>query len=242
MSRIGTPMQALRDRDRKAVPAERIEFYRARGLEVAAEDAAEAVVSAAAASTTATAASTGVTNLANGTTAFTGLKVGSQNVKPFLDLTDGSKLTAAAGLGSNVVTTVKVLAGAVTPAYSAYTAGAVLWTAELTEKTVQTVAVTVVRGSVRITGLVDVVSGVMTAAAAYGTLRLKRDGVALTNAERIVFASGGAGTWQLPGQVMLDFTESPGAGSYSYTITFQPSEVNSGQVLRRSLIALPLEG
>lgn len=246
-------MQGLRERDRRRVPPERIAYLKDRGLEQAVEtvevvaeaaqvDADAAVVLATDASADAAQAQLDVDGLADGTTPFTGLNVGGDDKVGFLGKVASGALADATGLAAAVVETAAVKAGDITPNYYAYTSTAVLWTAESTEKTVQTAVVDVVRGDVRITGLVDIISGTMSAASAYGTLRLKRDGTAITNAERVAFTVGGAGTWTLPPQLMLDFSDSPGAGSFTYTITFEPSESITGQVLRRSLIALPLEG
>jgi hypothetical protein len=43
-------------------------------------------------------------------------------------------------------------------------------------------------------------------------------------------------------QIMLDYLDDPGAGTFTYTLTFQPSEATDGQVLRRSLFIQPLQG
>lgn len=128
MSRIGTPMQGFRDRERKAVPAERIAFYRDRSTELAAEDAIEALSAAAVAQTAAAGASTAVGQLADGTTSFTALKVGVQNVKPFLDRTDGSAVVVAAAVpGAVIEAQVRgSVSGAAPLSYSAVT-GAFGW-------------------------------------------------------------------------------------------------------------------
>lgn len=154
-----------------------------------------------------------------------------------------TKNTVAAGdVDADAITTDKVLQGSITPVFYENTTSAVIWTSESGEKTVQTDSVTVVRGDVRITGLIDVVMAGLSGASASGTLRLKRDGSELFNAARIVTAVGGSGTWRLPPQVMLDYLDSPGAGTFTYTLTFQPSETVDGQVLRRSMFCQPLEG
>jgi len=140
------------------------------------------------------------------------------------------------------VTTAKVQQGSITPHFYENTPAAVIWTAESTEKTVQTKSVTVVRGDVRITGLIDVVMSGLAGASSNGILRLKRDGVELTNAQRVVFAAGSTGTWRMPSQVTLDYLDAPGAGTFTYTLTFQPSDAVDGQVLRRSMFCQPLEG
>lgn len=153
-----------------------------------------------------------------------------------------SGAVTAAKLGTDAVTTAKVQQGSITPYFYENTTGAVIWTAESGEKTVQTDSVTVVRGNVRITGLVDVVMGGLSGASANGILRLKRDGTELANAQRVVFAVGASGAWRIPSQIMLDYLDAPGPGTFTYTMTFQPSETVDGQVLRRSLFSQPLEG
>ena len=77
-------------------------------------DADTAIVAAADAADDAADVMLAVDDVVDGTTAFTGLNVGGVNVKPFLDKTDGSKLTNSAGLDSAVVTTAKLAANAAT--------------------------------------------------------------------------------------------------------------------------------
>lgn len=84
-------------------------------------DADTAIVLAGDASTDAADAMLAVDDVVDGTTSFTGLKVGGVNVKPFLDNTDGTKLTNAAGLASSVVSTAKIAAQGVTNTVSAFT-------------------------------------------------------------------------------------------------------------------------
>ena len=62
------------------------------------------------------------------------------------------------------------------------------------------------------------------------------------NAQRVVTAVGASGTWRMPPQIMLDYGDNPGAGTFTYTLTFEPSETIDGQVLRRSMFCQPLEG
>ena len=179
--------------------------------------------------TTAKIAASAVTAAELGTGAVTAAKI------------DTGAVTAAK-LGADAVTTSKVLQGSITPYYYENTTGAVLWTTEAGEKTLQTDSVTVVRGNVRITALVDVVISGLSGASANGILRLKRDGTELFNAQRVVTAVGASGTWRMPPQIMLDYGDNPGAGTFTYTLTFEPSETIDGQVLRRSMFCQPLEG
>ena len=155
----------------------------------------------------------------------------------------GTGAVTAGKLDTGAVTTLKVAASSITPVYYSFDAGSVSWTAESTEKTVQTVSsVVVTRGKVRITGLIDLISGSMSGASSYGILRLKRDGSPLYNSDRTNYAKGGTGTWSLASQIMLDFTDDPGAGTYTYTMTFQTSEAITGQVYARSLSVTPMQG
>lgn len=178
-----------------------------------------------------------------GTTPFTGLNVGGTNVKPFLDNTDGTKIDTASGLGTDVVETAAVLAGSITPAYSALTTGAVLWTAESTEKDLQSVVVTVARGTVKISAQCNVLFDSVASAATTGILRLYRDGVELFPARIALGATISQGaSFIFPPQWMLAYEEAPGAGTYTYKITFEPGAVNNGQVGQRSLSAPPMQG
>jgi hypothetical protein len=173
---------------------------------------------------------------------FTGLSVGGINVKPFLDNTDGTKIDTTAGLGLNVVETTTVLAGSITPPYYAFTAGTVVWTTEATEKTLQTLVVGVVRGDVRISALCDVFISSLAGASSLGTLRLRRDGTEIFDATRFIGPAGSTGTWRFPSQIYLEYFDSPGAGSFTYTLTFEPGETVDGQIVRRSLTSQPQEG
>jgi len=141
------------------------------------------------------------------------------------------------------VATESVVPGSITPAHVAFTAGAVTWAASSLEKVVQTLNdVEVVRGLVRVSGLVDMVFDTMAGASSYVALRLYRDGSPLFNAERILFCRGATGTWMPPPQAWLEFVDNPGPGIYDYELRAQPSQSIDGQVLRRSLIATVLEG
>ena len=148
----------------------------------------------------------------------------------------------ATEIAADAVTTPKVLAGAITPAYYAFTAGNVSWSAESDEKTLQTVVVTVVRGDVRISGLADAVISSLSSFSAVGNLRIRRDGTELFNAARSIRPEGSTGTWRYPGQIVLEYFDAPGPGTFTYTLTFEPGESITGQVVRRSLIAQPQEG
>lgn len=117
MTRNGTPMQRLRDRQRVSVAPERVAYLRERGLEVAVEEAA---VAADAAQADATEAQDTVDGALAGTEAFAALNVGGTDVKPFLDRTDGDKLTDSAGLAPEVVVTEAIAATAVSSTEDAF--------------------------------------------------------------------------------------------------------------------------
>lgn len=191
-----------------------------------------------AALTTANAADAAVDGLADGTTSHTGLNVGGVNVKPFLDQTDGTKITAPGALGPAVVETDAVLQGAITPIYAATTTTAVLWSAEATEKSAQTVNdVAVTRGDVLVSALVNTTMD-GAPAATFGTLRLYRDGVQITDASAQLQEISGS----LPRQFNISFIDSPGPGTYDYEIKFVPGHTATGQIYRRTLVIIPLEG
>lgn len=159
MTRSGVPLQRLRDRARVSVSPERIAYFRERGLEQAVEvvevvaaeaaaDADQALLDAAAADAKAVTADgkavvaqDTVNGALAGTEAFTGLLVGAQNVKPFLDETDGAKLVDPAGLDTAIVATAKIAANAVSNSISAYTDG-VLALSGTSFVTIQTVSYT----------------------------------------------------------------------------------------------------
>lgn len=105
--RMPTPEIRLR---RAAAAAEEAQV----DADLAASAAAEAQTDADQALLDAAAADGRVTNVVGGVEPFTALNVGGTNVKPFLDKTDGAKLTDAAGLNDGLVVTEKVAPEAVT--------------------------------------------------------------------------------------------------------------------------------
>ena len=80
-----------------------------------------------------------------GTEQFTALNVGGTDVKPFLDKTDGDKLTDAAGLDDGLVGTAKIAAGAVTTPAQTVTA-AFVSVNSTSETTIATESVTLADG------------------------------------------------------------------------------------------------
>lgn len=217
------------------------------------QEAAQAAVDAALAATQADLAAAVValdaevdrlTDVLNGTTGFTGLRVGTTNVKPFLDKTDGEKLTNASGLGTAVVETTAVGVGEVTPYFSAFTTGTVNWAASSAEKDLQTVSsVVVTRGAVIIRASVGVDLDPFAGVGTTGILRLYRDGVEIAAAQVAQFLAAQIGVnYVFARQWQLDYIESPGAGTYTYKITFDPGHSATGDLRRRFLSILPLEG
>ena len=229
--------------EQRLAKAQRVADMGVAAASAAQTDAAAAAVLAGEASDDAADALLATDGLADGTTPFTGLNVGGTNVKPFLDNTDGTKIDTAAGLGAGVVETAAVVAGDITPIYSALTTGTVLWSASSAEKDLQSVAVTVVRGTVKITAQVNVLFDSVASTTVTGILRLYRDATELTLARISLPSIISSGVnFIFPLQWSLSYEEAPGAGSYTYKITFEPGAVNNGQVAQRSLTVLPLEG
>lgn len=229
-------MQRLRDRARISLPPERRAAFAAREIEQAGENAATAIV-------VANVVDGRLDDTLDGTQAFTGLNVGGDDKAGFLGKVAADALADPTGLAADVVETDAVLAGSITPPFVALTSSAVLWTAESTQKEVQTLAVTVVRGSVLIDGLINSLFTGIGSSATVGTLKLFRDAVEITPAA-VQLGPGGdfGGAYALPRQFVLRYVDTPGAGSFTYSLEFAPGEVTDGQVLRRSLIANPLEG
>lgn len=174
-----------------------------------------------------------IDDVLDGTESHTALNVGGTDVKPLLDKSDGSKF--------DDVTAVEQ--GLITPSYAAFTAGSVSWAAESSEKTLQSVTITVVRGDVVVNASATVIMDDPTMAASnFGTMKLYRDGVEIVNAAVALGAVGGTGSFKYPPQYVLNWLDTPGPGTYDYDITFLPDMTLSGQINRRYLAALPLEG
>ena len=121
MSRSGTPMQRLREKQRASPPPERVAYLRERGLEIAVEDAQEtadaavvdageaqatadtAVTKADDAQTDADAAQLTIDETLDGTRSFSGLNVEGQRVEDFLARTDGDVLDDPAAVPQSVI-------------------------------------------------------------------------------------------------------------------------------------------
>jgi hypothetical protein len=168
-----------------------------------------------------------VDDVVDGTTAFTGLNVGGVNVKPFLDKTDGSKLTNAAGLDTGVVTTAKLAANAasVTARY---------------DSSAEVDVVAIVGGSDPITSRLTIFSVVMTATGSeiqvgggfYLRLQHSQDDVVLyVVVERVDSVSGStdkflatmqsqaiSGDGFFTGWQNINFSDTPAAGLVTYYV------------------------
>jgi len=123
-------MQRLRERARKVVAPERVAYFRDRGLEQAVETvevvAGAAAVDAGQALLDAAAADGRVDDVLAGTEVFSAVNVGGTDVKPFLDKTDGAKLTDATALDAGVVDTAALSTTAIRPGAPATNAAQVL--------------------------------------------------------------------------------------------------------------------
>lgn len=218
MSRSGTPSQRLRERVRKVPPPELIAYFRERGLEYAVEQveivADGAVVDAAA-------AAADVVDLSDGTTAFTALNVGGTDVKPFLDLTDGAKITDSAALDDGLVPTVKVADDAITSEGSAFTAASLDVTGT-SEITVQTVAFTSTGKSLEIRANFFMTVWHPTAGDVNATVRMYRGA---TNIYEQAFPAINGDLLQ--GWMTPTVIEEPAAGAYTYTVTVQVDVSNT---------------
>lgn len=147
-------------------------------------------------------------------------------------------------IDDDAVTTTKVLQDAITPTYAAITTGTVNWAASAAEKDLQTVSsVVVTRGSVVIQASVSVDIDAFGSAAYTGILRLYRDGVEITGAQVTqVYAAEVTGGYLFSRQWDLNYVESPGAGTYTYKITFDPGHTATGDLRRRFLSVSPMQG
>ena len=199
-------------------------------LAAAAVADAKAVVAdgkAVAAQTDADAAQTTVDGALAGTTAFTGLKVGSTNVKPFLDNTDGTKLTNGAGLASSVVSTVKIAAQGVTNTVSAFTNTSQSLTT--TEQNCQgaTYTTTGERLEIFFSFYLNVYhpagGGINT------TLRLYRQGTLIWDFTVAATGDDFAFGWQ-----SVVVPDQPAAGSYTYQLTTQLSAATAASATASS--------
>ena len=202
---------------------------------LAAATAAEAAADAA--ETLATAADGRIDDVLDGTASHTALNVNGVNVAPFLGHTNGTHITDNSALGDEIIDYVNVIEGALTPSYSAYSAGAVSWVASSAEQTVQTVTVEVARGAVKISAGFNV-ENFSTSSGWFGRFRLYRDATELTDAEQQIgtILQDGA-VYGFPSQVVMVFLDEPTPGTtYDYEVTFTPGASMTADFKRRSLI------
>jgi hypothetical protein len=216
MSRNGTPIQRVRERARVRVPLARTAAYAARDLELAGEKAEAAQVAAAAAAVAATAVDGRVDDVLDGTEDFTGLNVGGTDVKPFLDKTDGDKLTDASGLDTAIVSTAAIQLAGASSYLSAFTDTA--QTLSTTEQNCQGVTFTTTGESLEVFFSFYLNVWHPAGGSIDTTLRLYRQGTLIW--DFVVEATGGdfAFGWQ-----SVVVTDQPAAGSYLYQLTTQVS-------------------
>jgi len=152
----------------------------------------------------------------------------------------------AGKLDTGAVTTLKVTAGAITPVYAALTTGTVNWTTSAAEKDLQTVAsVVVTRGKVIIRASFTCDLNPQGSAAVVGILRLYRDGseiVLAQTTQQPVATLASSTNFVFSKQWILDYIDDPGAGTYTYKITFDPGHTADGDLRRRFLSVTPMQG
>ena len=156
-----------------------------------------------------------------GDEAFTGLNVGGTDEKPFLDLTDGSKITDAAALDDGLVPTAKVADDAITAEGSAFTAASLDVTGT-SEVTVQTVAFTSTGKSLEIRANFFMTVWHPTAGDVNATVRMYRGATNIY--EQTLPAINGD---RLQGWMTPTVIEEPAAGAYTYTVTVQVDVSNT---------------
>ena len=271
--RNGTPLQRLRERERRVVPPERVQYLQQRGLEQTADfavheagvardeaqaadekavvaddkaeaaqgdadqallDAANAQSDADTATTLATAASDDAADamlvadgLADGTTPHTALNVAGVNVAPFLGKTDGSKLTDATAINAGLVGTAALASEAVTTPGVAFTSGSMSIQGS-GEKTIQTLSVTVAAGE-RVDLLGAAALSALGKDGSLGdlmgtiTIKLKRDSTVVASAKCAPVVHG----ITIPVQAALPWSDTPGAGTFSYTLVTEHSNAGN---------------
>ena len=149
----------------------------------------------------------------NGTENFTGIQVGGQNVKTFLDQTDGTKIINTAGLGTSVVQTAKVSPNAITNEASANTAAQLNLSTSFT--VIQTVTYATTGGPLEVKAnfFMDIwhPSG---SGGIEARVRITRTGVG-NIFDKITDAIGGdfLQGWQTP-----TIIEAPAAGTYTWDV------------------------
>jgi hypothetical protein len=164
---------------------------------------------------------------------FTGIQVGSQQVRPFLDQTDGTRLVNPGGLDDSVVTTPKIIAdGVVLPAMF-YDATGVLMGAGVEIAIATVVATAAVGDTIDLTAnaTVNANGG---AGNATLTWKIYRDAVPLYNAT-VMYIEAGMPTFAAP---TIAFSDMPGAGTFTYTVKGLLSAAATANVLNRYMRAV----
>lgn len=180
---------------------------------------AEAAAAAAATAQAAAEAADGrVDDVLDGTEDFTGLNVGGTDVKPFLDKTDGDKLTDATGLDTAVVQTAAIQLAGASSYLSAFTDTAL--TLSTTEQNCQGVTFTTTGENLEVFFSFYLNVWHPAGGSIDTTLRLYRQGTLIW--DFVVEATGGdfAFGWQ-----SVVVTDAPAAGTYLYQLTTQASVI-----------------
>jgi hypothetical protein len=151
---------------------------------------------------------------------FTGVQVGGQNVKPFLDLTDGSKITSSAALDTGVVSTAKVASSAITAGATSSVGGVVALNAAL-ETTIASRTYTTTGGELEIQANFHLTVWHPTAGGVSCRVRMYRDEVSIFDKTFVAISGDLIQGWQTPRAV-----ETLSAGTYTYSVTAQASVSN----------------
>lgn len=190
MSRSGVPMQGLRDRAR-IMPS------------VVQDDGSRAMRK--------------IDDTLLGIEPFTGLNVGGQDVKPFLDKTDGSEITTATALGSSTVLTDTVGVDEITDYVAVSPSGAItlapsVWTEVLTGNIVTT------GGRVGVFARADVDVTAPLAEEFSTGIRLLRGGVVIASKAGGLSVERGGIKQEFSEAVSVEFTDTPSAGTITYSV------------------------
>lgn len=193
---------------------------------------ADAITDIAEAVGLATDATDAVADLADGTTAFTGVNVGGTNVKPFLDKTNGSALNDPTALGASVVETGAVAANAINvPGYAFTSAGAVI---SADETVVQTLVITTNGGAVQVS--VGVILSCGGTSAITGSVFIKRDGTTIWSETVTIAALTAPGVYTMLESFDKSIPDTPSSGSHTYALCVSFSDyTGSPQASARGL-------
>jgi len=151
---------------------------------------------------------------------FTGLNVGGTDVKPFLDLTDGEKITDSAALDTGVVSTAKVASSAITAGATSSVGGVVALNAAL-ETTIASRTYTTTGGELEIQANFHLTVWHPTAGGVSCRVRMYRDEVSIFDKTFVAISGDLIQGWQTPRAV-----ETLSAGTYTYSVTAQASVSN----------------